>query len=187
MEWTAANVLPLKRNGSPRFGVDYCNLNAVTEHYSYPKVRAYDCTDSPGESPIILYFGRFCRYWPVEIGECDTNKTSITSPTDCTESPGCNLPIAMHPEPTNQPWTSSYHQSKGNWPLFTWTTLSFSQEPHTNTLNKSAAYCSCCPNQTSLWTCRNASILQRKLPTWDSCYALVDWNSILIPRTQHTT
>jgi len=49
-EWASPVVVVPKKDGSPRFCVDYHCLNAVTKKDSYPIFRMEDCVDSLGDA-----------------------------------------------------------------------------------------------------------------------------------------
>jgi len=56
-EWSSPVVVVPKKNGKPRFCVDYRRLNSVTKKDTYPIPRMDDCLDSPRRSPVLLNSG----------------------------------------------------------------------------------------------------------------------------------
>lgn len=53
-ELPASIVHAMKKNGSPRFRVDYRTRNAVVVHDSYPLVLIHDCIDYLRDMTVVL-------------------------------------------------------------------------------------------------------------------------------------
>jgi len=78
-EWASPVVIVTKKDGSPRFCVDYRKLNAVTIRDSYPLPRMDDCIDSLGDARIFTTLDCNSGYWQIPIAEEDRDKTAFIS------------------------------------------------------------------------------------------------------------
>lgn len=72
-------VFEPKKDGSLKFCVDYCKLNAVTVKNSYPLSRTEEYNDSLGEAKIFSTLESNSGYWKIEIDKRDWSKTAFTS------------------------------------------------------------------------------------------------------------
>jgi len=70
-------VVP-KKDGSPRFCVDYCRLNAVTKKDSYPMPRMEDCIDSLGDARVFSTLVCNAGYCQIPMAPDDIDKTAFT-------------------------------------------------------------------------------------------------------------
>jgi len=77
-EWESPVVVVPKRDGSPRFCVDYRRLNAVTKKDSYPIPRMEDCIDSLGDASVFSTLDCNARYWQIPMSPDDIEKTAFT-------------------------------------------------------------------------------------------------------------
>jgi len=71
-------VVP-KKNGKPRFCVNYRRLNSVTKKDTYPIPRMDDCLDSLGEAQFFSTLDCTAGYWQVPLNKEDQEKTAFTS------------------------------------------------------------------------------------------------------------
>jgi len=78
-EWASPVVVFFKKDGSPRFCVDYRRLNAVTTKNSYPIPRMEDCIDSLGDARVFSTLDCNAGYWQVPTAPDDIEKTAFTS------------------------------------------------------------------------------------------------------------
>ncbi len=76
--WAAPIVLVDKKDGSPRFCVDYRKLNAVTKKDKYPLPRIDDCL---GGNKYFSTFDLASGYWQIPVNEADQEKTAFISHT----------------------------------------------------------------------------------------------------------
>lgn len=77
-EWSSPVVVVPKKNGTPRFCVDYLRLNAVTKKDTYPIPRMDDCLDSLGEAQYFSTLDCTAGYWQVPLRQEDREKTAFT-------------------------------------------------------------------------------------------------------------
>jgi len=77
-EWAIPVVLIQKPDGSPRFCIDYRQLNERTVRDSYPLPRMDDCLDSLGDAQFFSTFYCNAGYWQIPIAEEDKPKTAFT-------------------------------------------------------------------------------------------------------------
>jgi Reverse transcriptase (RNA-dependent DNA polymerase) len=78
-EWASPIVMVPKPDGSTRFCVDYCRLNAITVRDSYPLPRMDECIDSLGDVSIFSTLDCNAGYWQIPVAKEDTPKTTFTS------------------------------------------------------------------------------------------------------------
>ena len=78
--WASPIVLVRKKDGSPRFCVDYRKLNAATIKDSYPLPRVDDILDSLSGSQWFSTLDLRSGYWQVEVDPADKEKTAFTTP-----------------------------------------------------------------------------------------------------------
>jgi len=71
-------VLITKPNGSPRFCIDYWQLNERTVRHSYPLPRMDDCRDSLRDAQFFFTLDCNAGYWQTPLAEEDEPKTAFT-------------------------------------------------------------------------------------------------------------
>ena len=79
-EWASPVVVVPKKDGSPRFCVDYRRLSAVTRRDSYPIPRMEDCLDSLGDARVCTTLDCNAGYWKIPMAPEDIPKTAFTCP-----------------------------------------------------------------------------------------------------------
>jgi len=99
-EWTSPLVLIPKPDGSPRFCIDYRQLNERTVRDSYPLPRMDDCLDSLGDAQFFSTLVCNAGYWQIPLAEEDMPKTAFTchcGTYQCTRLPFglCNAPATF--------------------------------------------------------------------------------------------
>jgi len=77
-EWDSSVVVVPKKDGLPRFCVDYRRLNAVTETDSYPIPRKEDFIDSLGDARVFSTLDCNASYWQIPMAPDDIDKTAFT-------------------------------------------------------------------------------------------------------------
>ena len=77
-EWASPVVLIPKPDGSPRFCIDYRQLNQRTVRDSYPLPRMDDCLDSLGDAQFFSTLDCNAGYWQIPIAEDDKPNTAFT-------------------------------------------------------------------------------------------------------------
>ena len=78
-EWCAPVVLIKKKDGTPRFCIDYRRLNDVTVKDSYPLPRIDDALDLLGKSLYLSTLDFATGYYQVPLAEEDRKKTAFTT------------------------------------------------------------------------------------------------------------
>ncbi len=78
--WSAAVVLTKRKNGSPRFCVDYRALNAVTKRDVYPMPRADDLIQRFEGAKYFSSMDVRNGFWHVPIHDEDKEKTAFVTP-----------------------------------------------------------------------------------------------------------
>lgn len=76
-DWSSPVVVVPKKNGKPRFCIDYRRLNAVTKKDTYPIPRMDDCLDSLGEAQFFSTLDCTAGYWQVPLRKEDQEKTAF--------------------------------------------------------------------------------------------------------------
>ncbi|CAF3829521.1 unnamed protein product, partial [Rotaria magnacalcarata] len=77
--WSSPVVIIKKKDGSPRFCVDYRRLNAITERDVYPLPRIDDIIDKLAGSQYFTTLDLKAGYWQIPIDEQDKNKTAFVT------------------------------------------------------------------------------------------------------------
>jgi len=77
-EWASPVVLILMPEGSPRFCIDYQQLNKRTVRDSYPLPRMDDCLDSLGDAQFFYTVECTAGYWQIPPADEDKLKTAFT-------------------------------------------------------------------------------------------------------------
>lgn len=78
-EWASSIVIALKKDGTPRFFIDYRLLDEVTIPDAYPTPRMDDCIDSLGASTIYTALDANWGYWQLPIAEDGREKATFVS------------------------------------------------------------------------------------------------------------
>ncbi|XP_020298143.1 uncharacterized protein LOC109862482 [Pseudomyrmex gracilis] len=76
--WVSPAVMVKKKDGSLRFCVDYCNLNAVTVKDSYPLLRVDDLLGQLSDNTWFSTLNMKSGYWQVKIRKEDREKTAFS-------------------------------------------------------------------------------------------------------------
>ena len=75
--WSSPVVLVKKKDGKPRFCIDFRKLNQITKRDAYPIPRIEDCLSSLGGNSFFSSFDLFSGYWQIAMQEKDKNKTAF--------------------------------------------------------------------------------------------------------------
>ncbi|CAF0842088.1 unnamed protein product, partial [Didymodactylos carnosus] len=78
--WSAPVVIIRKKDGSPRFCVDYRKQNLITERDVYPSPRIDDIIDKLVGSQYFTTLDLKAGYWQIPIEEQDKKKTAFITP-----------------------------------------------------------------------------------------------------------
>jgi len=77
--WSSPVVIIKKKDGSPRFCVDYRKLNQITERDVYPLPRIDDIIDKLAGSQYFTTLDLKAGYWQIPIEEEDKKKTAFVT------------------------------------------------------------------------------------------------------------
>lgn len=77
--WSSPVVIIRKKDGSPRFCVDYRKLNLITERDLYPLPRIDDLVDRLAGSQYFSTLDLKAGYWQVPIAEQDKSKSAFVT------------------------------------------------------------------------------------------------------------
>ena len=77
--WSSPVVIVKKKDGSPRFCVDYRKLNDVTVKDAYPLPRVDDCIDALSGSKFFSSLDLNSGYWQVAMQPEDQEKTAFAT------------------------------------------------------------------------------------------------------------
>ena len=77
--WASPIVLVAKKDGSSRFGVDYCRLNAVTKPDVYPLPRIDDFPDLLSNNRLFSMADLVSGYWQVAMDPDSKERTAFTT------------------------------------------------------------------------------------------------------------
>ena len=78
--WASPVVIVKKKDGSPRFCVDYRKVNTVTRKDAYPLPRVDDTLDTLAGSKWFSTLDLLSGYWQVEVRPEDREKTAFCTP-----------------------------------------------------------------------------------------------------------
>ena len=100
IEWASPVFLVPKPDGSPRFVIDYRQLNERTLRDLYPLPRMDDCLKSLGDAQLVSTLDCNAGYWKIPIAEEDKPKKAFTchcGTYHCTRLPFglCNAPATF--------------------------------------------------------------------------------------------
>ncbi|CAF1512760.1 unnamed protein product [Didymodactylos carnosus] len=77
--WSSPVVLIKKKDGSPRFCMNYRRLNLITERDVYPLPRIDDIIDKLAGSQYFTTLDLKAGYWQISIDEHDKKKTAFVT------------------------------------------------------------------------------------------------------------
>lgn len=77
--WTSPVVLVKKKNGKPRFCIDYRKLNNITKKDAYPLPRIDEMLDTLAGSKWFSTLDLASGYWQVQMHQEDREKTAFTT------------------------------------------------------------------------------------------------------------
>jgi hypothetical protein len=77
--WASPVVLVTKKDGTPRFCIDYRRLNDVTIKDAYPLPRVDDCIDSLSGAKYFSSLDLNSGYWQVGMSDADKEKTAFAT------------------------------------------------------------------------------------------------------------
>ncbi|MEE4246960.1 MAG: pol polyprotein, partial [Kangiellaceae bacterium] len=75
--WASPVVLVKKKDGNPRFCVDYRQLNALTKPDAYPMPRIDDTIDALAGNSLFSALDLQAGFWQVEMDKVDKEKTAF--------------------------------------------------------------------------------------------------------------
>ena len=78
--WASPVVLVCKRDGSYRFCVDYCAVNAVTKPDTFPLPRINDLLDQLGKSKYFTTIDLASGFWHIKMHPHSKEKTAFVTP-----------------------------------------------------------------------------------------------------------
>lgn len=131
-EWAVPVVFAPKKNGSHRFCIDYCKVNAVpiSDWYQLPRIDAR--IESPGCGRIFSILDVTSEYCKIKIDRRDLEKTKFTSHHGL-------LKLVRMPSRMNNPLTTSQRAMDVILPYVKWQSaliylddIVFSQKPSRN-------------------------------------------------------
>lgn len=89
-------VIVMKKNGKPRFCVDYRQLNAITEDEPLPFSISYRSLKELGNAKIFSTLDLKNGYWQVPVGQGSKDYTSFMAPDGASyRSTSCHLASRM--------------------------------------------------------------------------------------------
>ncbi len=75
--WSQPLVIVMKKDGSPRFCVDFRKLNAITKIQIFPMPRVDDVLDSLGDACYFTTLDLASGYWQIPMDPIDMEKTAF--------------------------------------------------------------------------------------------------------------
>ena len=78
--WSSPVVMVRKKDGTHRFCVDYCQLNAVTKADTHPLPRIDDLLDQLGKCRFFSTLDLAAGYWQIRVSEKSHKKTAFVTP-----------------------------------------------------------------------------------------------------------
>ena len=77
--WASPVVIVTKKDGSPRFCVDFRKLNQMTRKDAYPIPRIDDTLEALAGSQYFSTMDAFSGYWQIDVAPEDRPKTAFTT------------------------------------------------------------------------------------------------------------
>ena len=78
--WSSPTVLVTKKDGTPRFCVDYRRVNSLTRKDAHPLPRIDDTLDTLSGAKWFSTIDLASGYWQVEMEPADREKTAFATP-----------------------------------------------------------------------------------------------------------
>ncbi len=97
--WTSPVVIVEKKDGKPRFCVDYRRLNAVTKRDVFPLKRIEEIFDALHGVRYFSTLDIFSGFWQIEVATEDREKTGFT--TEFGNFQFCRLPFGLTGSPAS--------------------------------------------------------------------------------------
>lgn len=105
-EWTSKIVFAQKKDGSPRFCIDYRKLTLVKVKRAYLGLQMDECMVSLGKTGTFWTLGASSGYWQVHIDDWDKDKNDIYIALciECTELYECQSAWRTHRACSDGTW-----------------------------------------------------------------------------------
>ena len=78
--WRSYPVVVPKPDGSERFCIDYCKVNAMSKFDARPMPKVGDLLDQLGSARFLFSVGLMKGYWQILLREQDRGKTASAPP-----------------------------------------------------------------------------------------------------------